>query len=118
MAPVYAVGLGGLCCGTTRPPGRRCRSHPANDLYGMNGSGPTNVYAVGDTGSFLRYDGARWSSLASPRPVLLRSVWTANRDLTYIVGAGGTILTATGETITEVASPTTRFLRSVWGSAT
>ena len=90
---------------------------PANDLYGVNGSGPTNVYAVGDTGSILHYDGTRWATLASPQPVLLRSVWTANADLTYIVGAEGTMLTASGETITALPSPTTRFLRSVWGIA-
>ena len=106
------------CCGAMRTTWTPVAVPPANDLYGVNGSGPTNVYAVGDTGSILHYDGVRWSSLAEPatgaapigvdrgsRPHLHRRRRRDDPDARR------------ARPSRRSRVPTTRFLRSVWGIA-
>ena len=40
--------------------------HPqANELYGVWGSSASDVFAVGDGGTILHYDGSAWSAMSS-----------------------------------------------------
>ena len=75
--PVWAAGAGGVLFRRGTSGWAQEPLPPAHPLYGLNGSSSTNVYAVGDTGTILHYNGTAWSPQASPRNVLLRSVWTA-----------------------------------------
>ena len=86
-----------------------------NDLYGISGNGPSDIVAVGDTGSILRYDGATWRKDASPTSLLLRAIWGGGGQY-VIVGERGTILRSNGAGWTPQASGTPQFLRAVWGS--
>lgn len=80
------------------------------------GLGPDQVYAVGDSGTALAWNGASWKIMATPTDSLLRGIWGSGpRDL-FAVGTGGTILRYDGVRWYRMESPTTKDLRSVWGT--
>lgn len=72
---------------------------PSNrQLNGIWAITPTNVWAVGDNGTIIHYDGTAWTPVLPPVTKLsqnLRAVWAANANDVYIVGDGGTILKKT-----------------------
>ena len=41
------------------------------------GTGPTDVYAAGEDGILLRFNGATWTTVPSPTPNLLIQLWGA-----------------------------------------
>ena len=54
----------------------------------MWGRGPTEIYAAGDSGTVLRYDGQSWRTLSTPATTIIYSLF----------GIGGTsILAAVGD---------------------
>ncbi|MFO0713431.1 MAG: vanadium-dependent haloperoxidase [Sandaracinus sp.] len=94
-------------------------------VFGLWGSSPTNVYAVGGSanrGGFIwHYDGTRWSEETCPRdiPMLtfdvagdddptdvpgLFKVWGDTMGHVWVVGAAGTILERTGDGPFEVVA--------------
>lgn len=78
---MFAAGFGGTVLrrvGTSWVPER---VPSANDLYGISGNSLTDVVAVGDTGSILRYDGVRWRADASPTSLVLRHVWSGGGSM-------------------------------------
>lgn len=58
---------GGYCSTVTSP--------TANALHGVWGSSANEVWAVGDKGTILFYDGARWAPVTSPTTDDLWAVW-------------------------------------------
>jgi hypothetical protein len=56
-------------------------------LYGIWGSGPNDVFAVG--GTILHYDGTSWSAMASGTSAVLLGVWGSSSTNVFAVGAGG-----------------------------
>jgi len=56
------------------------------------GSGLTDVYAVGNAGTVLHFDGTTWKAMDSGAQTALVRVWGAGPSDVYVVGAGGTIL--------------------------
>ena len=85
-------------------------------LYGVWGSGPADVFAVGDGGTVLHYDGQSWESMASPTGDSLRGVWGSGPADVFAVGVGGTVLHYDGQSWESMASPTGASLNGVWGS--
>jgi hypothetical protein len=94
-------------------------------VFGIWGSSPTNVYAVGGSanrqGFIWRYDGTAWTEEVLPRDIPLLTfdvvgdddptdipglfkVWGDTRGNVWVVGAAGTILHREGEGAFEVAS--------------
>jgi hypothetical protein len=59
-------------------------------LYGVWGTSPTNVYAVGSYGVILHYNGGAWSleHTTSPRGFDYRSVWGSGTNDVFVVGDG------------------------------
>lgn len=74
-------------------------SGTTRDLYGVWGTGPSNVYAVGASGTIRRYNGTTWSYVSSGTSYTLRavcgsgatSIFAVGRqaDARCLVGAGG-----------------------------
>ncbi len=85
------------------------------------GRGPTDVYAVGDTGVILHHDGKGWTPQPSPVAAALRGLW-GTTGLTVAVGSaattggGGTILHNAGSGWKAQPSPAKHDLHAVWGS--
>lgn len=92
-------------------------SSSAADLYGVWGSGPEDVFAVGSGGAILHYDGAEWEGQDSGVTVRLHAVWGSSSSNVYAVGGVGSILHYDGSEWSPVVSGTTDTLQSISGSA-
>ncbi|HEY9227896.1 MAG TPA: hypothetical protein VIP11_14665, partial [Gemmatimonadaceae bacterium] len=55
-------------------------------LYGIWGTTPTNVFAVGASGRILRYNGTAWSQMTSPTTRTLTRVWGSSASDVWAVG--------------------------------
>ena len=87
-------------------------------LAGVWGSGPKDVFAVGDEGTILRHDGMNWTGMESGTTVQLRAVWGTDRDDVYAAGDLGTLLHYDGNAdgrweVIEI--PTTERLQGIVG---
>ena len=88
-----------------------------NTLLGIWGIAENDVFAVGDKGTILHYDGATWSVMESGTTVDLRGVWGTSATNVYAVGyEGGTILHYDGLEWSTINSGTTNTLYNIWGS--
>ena len=61
-------------------------------LRAVWGASDTAVYAVGDGGVILRYDGAAWTAMTSGTPRNLYGIYGLSNGEIYAVGQSGTIL--------------------------
>ena len=61
-------------------------------LNGVWGSSSTDVFAVGDEGTILHYDGSTWSPMESGLKKVLNAVWGTSGTDVFVAGDGGTIL--------------------------
>lgn len=89
-------------------------THGYNDIY-VAGSG--SAFAVGDFGLIARWDGAAWSTMASPVSANLNAIWGRSAYDIFAVGDNGTILHYNGSAWQTMTSPTSNNLHSVWGFA-
>ncbi len=78
---------------------------------------PSDVWAVGERGAVMHYDGTGWRAVASNTAADLNDIWMASATDGWLVGAGGVIRRWNGTTWATVASNTTADLRGVWGAA-
>ena len=92
-------------------------SGTTSDLFAIWGSGGSNVFAVGASGTILRFDGATWNALASGTSNVLYSVWGSSANHVFAVGAAGVILHFDGANWTPMISGTDNALRGVWGTS-
>jgi hypothetical protein len=62
-------------------------NNPATEnLNAIWGTAANNVYAVGNKGTILHYDGTSWSSMASDTTANLESIWGTSNSSIYAVG--------------------------------
>jgi hypothetical protein len=99
-------------------------------VFGIWGSSPTNVYAVGGfagrAGFIWRYDGEAWTSLALPRDIPLQSngdwpglfkVWGDGAGRVWVVGGRGLVLLSEdGTTFRVVETGVTQTLFTIAGA--
>ena len=90
-------------------------SGTTNNLNGLWGSSGSDVFAVGDSGTILHYDGTAWSAVPSPTTDNLNGIWGNSATHAFAVGDNGTILQYDGLNWLTVPSTTTNNLNSVWG---
>src|SRR2546422_11724983 len=72
-----------------------CWSNPlpqGNHLRSAWGSASNDVWAVGDRGTILHWDGGEWSASASGTENYLYSVWGSASNDVWVVDERGTIL--------------------------
>lgn len=87
----------------------------SNSLKGVWGSSSNNVFAVGDSGTVLHYDGNQWLTLDSGTSVTLYNVWGNTADDVFAVGSNGTILHYDGTQWIAMNSNTSSTLIDIWG---
>ena len=112
-----------LECPTT-PPGagsywEAMTSGTTRLLHGIWGSATDNVFAVGDGGTIIHFDGNDWSTQTSTTTNNLKGVW-GSATTVYAVGSGGKVLNKSlnvGTTWSAMASNTLNGLNAVWGSS-
>jgi uncharacterized repeat protein (TIGR01451 family) len=83
------------------------------DVWGSSGS---DIFAVGDAGTILHYDGLGWSPM-SGTGAELRAVWGSSGSDVFAVGSAGFILHYDGSGWSDMSSHTGWTLYGVWGSS-
>ena len=81
---------------------------PANStktLYGIWGTSPSNIYALGQDGAILHYDGTAWTAETSGTTEKLNAIWGVTETNIYAVGENGTLLHKTAAGTTWGAEP-------------
>ena len=70
------------------------RADPATEvsLYAVHGTGPADVWAVGDLGTILHFDGSGWTKASPVTQLNLRGVWAAGAKDVWAVGDQGVAL--------------------------
>ncbi|WP_428263550.1 glucosyltransferase-I [Haliangium sp.] len=63
----------------------RSNSYPTANLRAVWGSGPNDVYVVGD-GVVLHYDGVEWAAVFDDSPYRFNAVWGSGADHVFVVG--------------------------------
>jgi hypothetical protein len=94
-------------------------SGTTNNLWGVWGSSGSDVFAVGDNGTILHYNGSAWSSIENPlngTNTTLRDVWGNSGNDVFVVGYNGIILHYNGSNWSSMSSGA-GILFSVWGSS-
>ena len=111
--------------GMTPPSGPRvcpaehlCWENPLpqpRDLRAVWGTAPSDVWAVGELGVAMHYDGANWAQFPTGTSQTLQAVWGRAPNQVWMVGTAGTILFWDGTRFTAQAFGTGQLLYGVWG---
>lgn len=59
---------------------------PSKDIVDMWGAGPDDIYAVGESGLLLHYDGSQWSKVEAAVSTWLTGVWGRSPNDVFVVG--------------------------------
>ncbi len=111
-----SIGLDGL------PVWTAFDTQAADVLNAVWGSGPGDVWTVGERGTIRHFTtgAVRWAMVPSPTTVILRGVWGSGPNDVWAVGDEGTILHYDGETwsaaTAEFPPGAKPHLFGVWGS--
>ena len=87
-------------------------------LFGIWGTSPSDVWAVGAGGTIAHYDGAGWKLSHSGTYADLNGIWGSSTTDVWAVGTGGTLVHFDGTSWSSVASPTTSSLNAIYGTST
>ena len=97
----------------TRLHGRPGVQTTLRDVWGTS---PRNVFAVGDGGAVLHYDGRQWQTAPKLTQDALLAVHGADARSVVAVGGRGIILRHDGNRWSEVVAPQNGTLADVWGT--
>ena len=84
-----------------------------HDIWGSDGD---HVFAVGEKGGIVHYDGSVWTDVESGTEFDLNSVWGAGPSDVYAVGDEGMVLRYDGSSWSFQTTGATADLNDIWGS--
>jgi hypothetical protein len=87
------------------------------NLNGIWGSSGTDVFAVGDNGIILHYNGSKWSQMDSGTATDLLSVWGSSASDIYTAGDDGFIFHYNGSVWSKLDNPISYTIYDIWGSS-
>lgn len=90
---------------------------PGTGLHDIHGSSGKDIWAVGDRGLLLHYDGTAWKRLKTPVCTALNAVRADGSGGAWIVGDGGTVLRVKDGDCALVERPTGAALYGLWHEA-
>jgi hypothetical protein len=88
--------------------------NPSITMRDIWGSASDDIFAVGDAGTILHFDGAKWSIMTTNTSAKLHGVGGSSATDVFAVGEGGIILHYDGTKWSIMTSPTVNQLRAVW----
>ena len=86
-------------------------------ILAMWGSGPNSIYAVGDEGLVLHFNGLNWQRMPSGTKSALYSLWAWDDERMLAPGDFGLMLRYNGKEWTEFNVGSENFLYGVWGDS-
>ncbi|NWN90377.1 glycosyl hydrolase [Marinobacter adhaerens] len=86
-------------------------------ILGMWGSSPESVYAVGDEGLILHFDGLGWQRMPSGTQSALYSLWAMDDEHMLAPGDFGLVLRYNGTEWADFNVGTENFLYGIWGDS-
>lgn len=91
----------------------------ASALYGLWGRAPNDVFAVGDNGLVIHFDGDAWSVMTTSVNARLNDVWGGDAPAVYAAGtevsaAGGRVLKFDGASWTPMSARFDNGLNAIW----
>ena len=101
----FAVGLNGERVRVIGQTVTVVRDPEARRLNAIHGTSSANVYAVGDYGVIMNYDGKIWKDLDLPTNVNLLAVLCNSENEVYVGGSRGTLLKWNGVQWEALESP-------------
>lgn len=114
----FAVGDAGLIHHFARHRWTEQSYGDRSDLYAIWGSGPRDIWAVGQSAIVLHSDGTHWQVAADLASGLaFNDVWGSSAQDVYAVGNGGLMAHFDGRQWTQLPRATHRHLHAVWGSS-
>ena len=84
-------------------------------LVGVWSLDATNAWAVGGSGTILKWNGTAWSAQASGTTDFINGIWGSSAASIWAVTTGGAILHYNGSSWSVYTSPTTHSLNGIWG---
>ncbi|MBF0451375.1 MAG: DUF1566 domain-containing protein [Candidatus Magnetomorum sp.] len=84
-------------------------------LFSVWGRSANDVYAVGNSGQIIHFDGTDWRSLESGTQSNLNAIWGNDNQL-YAVGDDGTLLSYENDLWIQIDIPFTTRLTGIWGA--
>lgn len=97
--------------------GAACSLQPAQtSLNAVWAASATDAFAIGDAGTFLRYDGSTWSALAEDVTSQLNGLWGTDASNVFAVGDEGSAFRFDGTEWSPVATDATESIEAVMGS--
>lgn len=121
---LQSIDNGATWTAMTTPPTAGAANSIQFSLYGVWGTSPTDIYAVGESGVIAHYNGLTWSYMAGATPGMnpfnLYAVWGSSPTDVFAVGDGGTILHYDGNVNGQwdyMSTPTFNTLNGIWGSS-
>ena len=88
-----------------------------NVLSGLWGTSASDIWAVGDFGTAMHYDGKTWTLVNSNTTKHLNGVYAPTAGSAVVVGDTGLVTRWNGTAFSSESSGTVANLNSVWGSA-
>jgi hypothetical protein len=92
-------------------------SYPNISLHAMHGKQPDDLWAVGDAGAMLHWDGKEWSSRTPITSFGLRTVWANASDDVWAAGERGALLHFDGTSWRAHEAGSTVAFDALWGAA-
>jgi hypothetical protein len=89
---------------------------PHGTIRGLWGFSSTDIYAVGDNGLIIHYNGVKWTLMTSPTSNTLRHVWGAATNDVYAIGVDNTVIHYDGASW-RLASHPAMEPYGIWGAA-
>jgi hypothetical protein len=116
---VLIVGGGGTIIGSSNSGANWTTtvSGTENNLNAVWGTSTGNVYAVGDGGTIVRWDGTTLSVETSNTTQDLLAIWGTSESNIWAAGDAGTVVRYNGSTWSVTTLPTAASLRGIWGSS-
>jgi hypothetical protein len=103
-------------CGPQGPQWEKSETKVTTRLLALHGFAANDVWAVGDDGLALRFDGTQWTKVTSGTSQNLHAVWGATSNDVWVTGEGGIVLRWNGTSLQPVTGvPANRTFDSVRG---
>ena len=112
---VYAVGHGGVVLRKAGDAWTEIETSFSNEIGGIWGSAPDDLFVVGDEGLIAHYDGQSWQKMISGTSEYLDGIWGFGPDDVYATGNGSTVLHYNGDAWDNMAVPVNGDIRDIWG---